>query len=424
MGQRPASARRLGLLHVTRWADHDDGVIAILVAILAVVLFGLGAIVVDLGFARQLKQQAVDSADAASLAAVSDLQSCTRFRCTRATQSAKDSVRLNFDTAAAAWPSCTAVPPQDGNLSNVTWRQRRSGTSCIQYGTQPGQTRPSLVFVALPPRDSGSFLGGALGYRGLTISASTVAGVIPTTAAPCALCVLDTVEADGGAITVTGHGSLYATRGDATPGAITVDPGGIFLTEEPDSVVGFNKRPVVTGQPVLDPFGAKPVPTPDDAEPDVRGCKDDVELLPGTYADGLTVTGPCRLTPGTYAFDGDVDVRAGGVLVGDGVTLVFRHDSGLTVATGGSMSVTGPASAADVVLFAQGSVPLDVEAGAGLTLVGDVYAGDSQLSSPGTTAVLGSLVVKRLTATAGSVAVTSEGTAVPQVGRPDLGLVR
>ena len=54
-------------------ARGDRGAIAVVVAVFAVVAFGFGALVVDLGYARLLKMRAQDAADSAALAGAAAL---------------------------------------------------------------------------------------------------------------------------------------------------------------------------------------------------------------------------------------------------------------------------------------------------------------------------------------------------------------
>ena len=52
---------------------NDKGAVAVMTAVLAVLLFGMAALVVDLGIARDNRRQAQNTADAAALAAANAL---------------------------------------------------------------------------------------------------------------------------------------------------------------------------------------------------------------------------------------------------------------------------------------------------------------------------------------------------------------
>ena len=60
---------------IARSRRDDDGAVAILVALMSVVLFGFGALVIDIGHAQVVRSQGQSTVDAASLAGVRALAS-------------------------------------------------------------------------------------------------------------------------------------------------------------------------------------------------------------------------------------------------------------------------------------------------------------------------------------------------------------
>ncbi|MGZ4596377.1 MAG: pilus assembly protein TadG-related protein [Actinomycetes bacterium] len=447
---------------MTRSHQRDDGAIAILVAVLSVVLFGFGALVVDLGIARDSKQQAQDSADAASLAGAADLTKCTSRRCTAAVTAIKSSANENFRVNGAPpldWARCQAAPATQ--YPQWTWRQRRSGTQCIAFGwpRPPGTVSgpPAVVFVALPPRKSPSILGGIIGYKGLKISGSAVAGLVNNPVKGCALCVLDSLRPDGGSLQVLGGGSLYADNADvsaASLGTVSVTPAssGLYFTQPLPAAIGsvvFNPSPVVTGQSVSDPFasgvGGGPAATNSAPGAGTDFVCDNETIPPGTYG-ALSVPGGsiCQLATGVYEFNKDVTVAGQLLGTGSGVqaTISLRSGASLTVAPSGRVAIPVHETSSPEVVYADGGsidvagsldVNGDVDVLAGdikntgiMTVHGHVYAPAGHLTvSPGIASITGTTVVRELmVGPAGVVTVDSPGTSAPQQARPDVALVR
>lgn len=449
---------------MNRDGRDDAGAIAIVVAALAAVLFGFGAIVVDLGLARDLKQEARDSADAAALAGAGDLISCqgTTNACTRqAACRVKLSVQANFQGTddrglctnprsfeRAFWRGCQASPPPPDELG--AWRQR--GSPCILFGTTAGRSRPTLVFVALPSRNSPGAFGGVVGSSGVAVTSSAVAGQLDNTVAGCALCVLRSLAPEGGAVQVVGGGSLYVEQVAPVPGShgsVSVFPtaAGSYLTDDlpPEAgLVTFSPAPVVTGQDVVDPFSVPTPPTASGASNGDSTCAGDA-LQPGLYGRlDVAADAVCQLGAGTYEFRDDVRVR-GQLLADAGTTISLTGTATLTVDVDATVDVSGPAPGAPVLYVSQGSVAVDgvlrlggqvgaltlsaggdVSVSGTLVVVGDVYLPNGRLDvTAGAVGVTGNVVAADVrTDDSTSLTVDSPGTATVQQARPDVVLVR
>lgn len=402
----------------------DEGAIAVLVAILALVLFGFGALVVDLGMARDLEQRATDSADAAALAGSADLRLCTGSRCTAAVAAVKSSASDNFasgDGTPLAWNSCRATPP-----SGWSWRQRRSRTQCIQFGwSGPVSGSPAVVFVAIPPRTSRSAFGGVFGFSGVTVQETAVAGTASRPVPPCALCILDSMDVSGGSLSISGGGSAYATDATASGGTFTVFGAGIYLTN-PGSGTGFFPPPVVTDQPVADPFAATSPPTPAPPDLDVDECGGGTDVLvPGTYTDDLVVVGTCTLGPGVYEFEKDLEIEPAGRLQGAGVTLAFDNNADLSV-DGGSV-VLGPPATGQILSVhfpSTGSGTIVVDSGS-VTTGAAFYASRRTLEvTSATVRINGTAVLDELEMRSGTVVISSPGSGSAQSGPRETALVQ
>ena len=90
-----------GVLTVSRSRD-EQGAVAVMVSIVAVVLFVIAAMVVDLGLARDTRRQSQNTADAAALAAGNKLYDATgHVQFATAVSEAKSYSLTNFDVALA-----------------------------------------------------------------------------------------------------------------------------------------------------------------------------------------------------------------------------------------------------------------------------------------------------------------------------------
>jgi len=124
---------------LTTREPRDDGAVAVLVAILAVVLFGIAALVVDLGMAMETRRDAQKAADLTALASGQDLPDTTVAKQTAITYLADN-----------GWPMAAGNPMtaiDDGNYSNG------------EVDFSAGNTK---ITVYPPPRDVGFVFSGVL----------------------------------------------------------------------------------------------------------------------------------------------------------------------------------------------------------------------------------------------------------------------
>src|SRR5215213_11026244 len=96
----------------------ERGAVAVLTAVLAIVLFGIAALVVDLGVARDSRRQAQNTADAAALAAANALYATRAPNLNQpgdfdaAVEAAKSYAAENYGTTEAEWAACS-IPSSD-----------------------------------------------------------------------------------------------------------------------------------------------------------------------------------------------------------------------------------------------------------------------------------------------------------------------
>ena len=275
----------------------DAGVIAIVVALFAVVLFGFAALVVDVGSAADVKAQAAAAADAGALAGARELASLANTNPptdTAALETAvydevTGAVDKTFPVSDSDWANSTACAP---DASMPPGLSPLPSTNCIQYlATSTGST----VWVRIPARKVQATFGGLFGVSSIRVS--------PVSA---------------------------ATAGqDPRP-----------LCEPCDPKLDGNGKPI----PPLPSYTLEPPdldnPAPPFAVPDVpTKCP----LQPGEYNTDVAPVGDCTLTtPGVYVFDGTLRIKNGSTFSAVDVTLIFKNAGTLDV--GGKVDLSAPDS--------------------------------------------------------------------------------
>jgi Putative Flp pilus-assembly TadE/G-like len=286
-----------------RSAGGESGAIAIIVALLAVTLFGFGALVVDIGNADSVHAQGQSTVDAAALAGVRTLAS-------GGTQDDVSDIVKQYvasNMGITNWAGCTDPAPLPVLADPATVG---SCVSTLTSGT-PGVTSYQ-VRVKLPPRHVPSTFGGLFGVSSITISpvAQALSGQpLPPECGPC-------------------DPALDESTGQPKP---QVPPTGL-----PVSIRAMLPDPAAL------PLGAV-----------INGCPS-VGVYEGAANDVVVPVGTnCTLKPGLYVFDNaNLDVQGnlisylapdpadpnpadGAVL---GVTLVFYGTGTLTAESGGSIT--------------------------------------------------------------------------------------
>jgi Putative Flp pilus-assembly TadE/G-like len=305
----------LALVHVIhdvgrRHRRNDDGAVAVLVAILSVVLFGFGALVVDIGHAQMVRSQAQSTVDAASLAGVRVLANGgSTSDVLAAVQSYADE---NIGITPDAWAGCV----DSAHLALLADTTRTD--SCISTSGTDATTYQ--VRVKLPTQHVPATFGGLFGVSSIGISPVAKAqwGQTPPECGPC----------------------------------------GPTLNENN----GQPMQPVQSGPPVSGlPLAIRqmlPDPNPQPPDPPLPpGVVDSGCPGPGIYEGAandvvVPIGTDCTLAPGLYVFDNahlDVQGNLISYLVPDpanptdlslvlGVTLVFYGTGTLTAENGGSIT--------------------------------------------------------------------------------------
>lgn len=325
---------------------REEGAVTLLVVVLSLVLFGVAALVVDLGLARDTRRQAQNAADSAALAAGNALYLTGTADVAAAITAAKSYASANFGTTDADWARCTdpARPPGFATVPGQT--------PCISFSGTPF----TEVRVVIPRRQVETPLSGILGTSRVSVGAAAQAEIDPGGRAKCGLCVIGPGEHDvqNGSVTVTGT-SIYVngTLG-ANPQLTMTASGGQLYLQGPRPTMGTYLPEPYTRQPAMpDPlaFLTLPFDVSSLQAKTVSACS--ANGGPGIYTS-LALTRGCVLQPGLYVVTG-ANHRSGQTrITANGVTFFFGCQDPATTTPrlrpcavgeqGGDLLLTGQAS--------------------------------------------------------------------------------
>lgn len=332
------------VLSRTRVERDEHGAVAVLVALLAIVLFIVSALVVDLGQGRVERRTTQATADAAALAGGNVLFAANPLTPNYADAEAAvlDYASENHGVTAADWAGCTDPTPLP----------TPSSTDCISFEVTPTAAR---VRVVIPTQTVSTTFAKVIGVNDIEVSAQARATLNRDSSSDCGLCVLGgdtTHDIQNGDVTVQGadihfNGNVNASANGlvATTGEITVEgtATGPASSYQPSPTTGapaiadpledWFERPDISG---LSPKGGTP-------------CAGG----PGIYGDYTINGGTCTLSPGLYVVTGLWKMGgSGGTITGNGVTLFFacgtttnvvpcaEGQAGGTIDTGGNGFLT------------------------------------------------------------------------------------
>lgn len=346
-----------------RLQHNDRGAVAVLTSVLAVVLFGIAALVVDLGIARDNRRQAQNTADSAALAAANALYATSAPNLNQpgnfqaAVDAAKEYAAKNYGTTASEWAGCVNSDP-------LAFQYPGTGTSCISFDAF---LYPKEVLVVVPVRKQASFFGGVFGYTGVSIGALAQARLDPGGRNICSFCVLGdaTHTIQNGDLTVSGGNLWFNGNVDikangyagSTAGFVTGDDGTQVLDGGNAYVSGsisgsgtrFQGGKGKAGQPkIVDPLASYQLPFATQSTLTLKAnpCADGPGIYNGYKS---TSSAPCVMQPGLYVFTKDFELSGNaGELQAKGVTFYFTCASGTSPRpcsspgeTGGGIKISG-----------------------------------------------------------------------------------
>jgi Putative Flp pilus-assembly TadE/G-like len=392
----------------------ERGAVAILVAVVATTLFIIAALVVDLGLARDTKQQSQNAADASALAAGNVLYSTTSTapNFTAAVAAAKSYASSNFDVASTAWAGCT----DPGKLGYTVPGE----TECISFDQS---AKPTLVRVVIPEREVSFGLGVLAGVTKVDITTGARAALAPP-GLPCILCVLGS-----GLTHDLQNGDVLAQNGNVHfNGSVSVGTNGLVVTNGQTTVEGtasgslanYTPDPTTGVSPIPDPLAFLALP-PDMSTLAVKTnpCTDG----PGKYGSFSFPNSTCTLTAGLYVIAGGYGgsgaqwAQSGNnssVIAGSGVTLYFtcgtpntpiacpvgEQGAWIDFTGNGSITITpplsGPLKGVSIVYDRNNTQDLRLTGNGIAGMQGTIYtaSGTLQMNGNGCTATNAAVVVR------------------------------
>lgn len=308
---------------------HDDerGAVVVLVAAMTIVLFGIAALVVDLGQARVVRRDAQAASDSSALAAANALYlaGIPTPDINGAVQAAKKYAADNYGVTEADWASC-----QDPN--SLAYKPTTS--QCISLDQK---AKPSTVRVVAPVRAVNLVFGSVFGVDEVDVAAQAEAALKIDAFSDCALCIVgygphDLQNGDatitGGNVAINGNvslksnGEVNATGGTNDDG--TLQSAAISISGTATGTTYF-PTPLQNQPPITDPLASIPLPTnltSISPKSNTNPCGTGAEHGPGVYGD-VTLSDPCVLEPGLYVVTGKWELTGNQNMSGAGVTLYF-----------------------------------------------------------------------------------------------------
>ena len=346
----------MDLVHLTgcRRRRSETGASALLSALFATVMFGLAALVVDLGHVRVVRGEAQAASDSSALAAGNALYlSGTKVPdIPAAVTAAKTYAQQNYGITEAEWSSCE-------DPSALAYAP--AATECISFDEAP---QPTKIRVVVPMRQVVLVFGPLFGVDEVPVAALAEASIRVDGKSNCGLCVVGYGYHD------FQNGDAYVSGGDVyVNGSVNIQNNGLVSTDGDIYVEGTASGPLegytpdpITGQPAIDdPLANYPLP------PSYTGLSAKTDPCadgPGYYGAFNFPNATCRLDPGLYVVTGRWAVGGNEDTVLDatsGVTLYFtcgttsaptpctapgQEGGWLDAAGNGNVSVTAPSTGA------------------------------------------------------------------------------
>ena len=380
----PASARNF--LHA------EDGAVAIQLALTMVVLIGMGALAIDVGYALSKQRQMQSAADAAAFsAAVAKSTGHPAAPSTEALAVAGASGFVNGSGGVVVTFNATpASPPATAADA--------ANASAVQVIITESLALPLIGAVC--PLLPG---GGCSGTFNVGVQAVAVAGSGTTSCATNCGCILQTdpkaptgVTMSNGAIAnlacgmtvnATSSTALSVTGGAAlnTPTSSVTVAGGVSISNggQINGAGACSKYcSQSTGKDIVDPYAGVTMPTQ-------SGCANNNKtyggtastMTPGTYCNVSFSYGTVAMSPGVYYINsGNFSVGGGLTLTGSGVTIILGSATGtITINNGTNVTLSAPTTGptAGIVFFGD---PLGTESninslagGTNLNITGALY---------------------------------------------------
>ncbi|TPK81728.1 hypothetical protein FJ934_04890 [Mesorhizobium sp. B2-4-12] len=116
-----------------------------------------------------------------------------------------------------------------------------------------------------------------------------------------------------------------------------ITAGGVSLNNPVTTVCA---APITQALPAADPFAGLPAPAA------TNPCQNSnkATLAPGTYCNGLSLSGSVALQPGVYVVQGNLKINANAAITGTGVTIFMSGSSTVSINGNASVQLSAPTS--------------------------------------------------------------------------------
>ena len=310
-----------------RFLRDESGVVAMVVALSLVIIGGVAALAVDVGYLYSLRNQLQAAADAAALAGASQLSVSDAEVLTKAKEyagrnmpfSEHGTVLADADVVIGNWDSSTRVfTPADGVVTNnavyVTTKRSSDNDNAAElfFARIFGFDETDITTTAVAwPGGSGQIC--ILSLEPSDPSAIKASGTVDLDLGGCGIAVTssDSTKAIelAGTVDITA-GEICVAGGYDDPGTVTLTPGPEIVKEgctpPPDPLASL-PPPAVPNCPA-DHTAPGPVPFV------VSGSGGTVNLTPGVYCGGIEISGSSK----TVNFAAGEYILAGGGFKGSG----------------------------------------------------------------------------------------------------------
>ncbi|MBZ9794811.1 pilus assembly protein TadG-related protein [Mesorhizobium sp. ES1-4] len=118
-----------------------------------------------------------------------------------------------------------------------------------------------------------------------------------------------------------------------------ISAGGVSLSNPVTTVCA---APITQALPAADPFAGLPAPAASNPCQNTNKAT----LAPGTYCNGLSLSGNVTLSPGVYVVQGNLKINANAAITGSGVTIFMAGSSTVSMNGNATVNLSAPTSGA------------------------------------------------------------------------------
>ncbi len=408
-----------------------EGKVAVLVALCLTGMVGVVSIALDGGVLLDDQQQLQASADAAALAAATDLYK-------------------NYLTNQGADPSGIAAQSAQTTAAANGYVNGSNGTTVTvnippQSGTFSGQAGYAEVIIQY---NQARYFSNIFGSGAITVQARAVARGLQKPYSNAGILLLD--DDDSGIYNNTGNGlvvtgapiyinsnssSAATLAGNASISAPQLSIVGNYTTS---GNVNLGSTAVTTGvKPMSDPLASLATPVSStmtvESNSKVSYSGGSYTLQPGVYNGGISLSSSAAVTlqPGIYYLNGGgLTVSGSAGLTGNGVMIYnnpLSSSDAINLSGQGTITLSpatsGPYSGVTFFQARSSSVGLSLTGGSNMSLSGTLYAPGARLTLAGNGTIAGSQFILNALTTTGNGTVTVPWSST-KVARPrDIRLV-